>query len=146
MDNQIRSASDQQKGYLDLLAIGYYVVGGLAGLVSCFALMYLVLGGVMLFRPESFQPDQPPTFVGCIIFAVGSGLLLGGWTYAATAIYAGRCLARRRKHTFILVLAVVSCLFAPFGTILGVLTIILLVQPEVKALFEAPAAAPPTAA
>jgi hypothetical protein len=145
MENQIRTATDQQKGYLDLLAIGYYVVGGLAGLVSCFALIYLVLGGVMLFRPQSFQPDQPPAFVGCILFALGSGLLLAGWTYAATAVYAGRCLAQRRKHSFILVLAVVSCLFAPFGTILGILTIVLLVQPEVKALFETPAPTAPAA-
>jgi hypothetical protein len=50
-----------------------------------------------------------------------------------------------------MVMAVVSCLFTPLGTALGILTLILLAQPEVKALFAgkavtaADAGPPPTA-
>lgn len=135
---QVRTASDQQKSYLDLLAVAHYVVGGLAALLSCFALIYLVLGGFMMARPQAFGPDEPPAFVGCLIFGIGAGLLLLGWIYAGATLFAGRCLQRRRHYVFVLVMAVVSCLFTPFGTILGILTIILLLQPEVKALFEAP--------
>ncbi len=142
----VPQATEQQKGYLDLLAIGHYVVGGLAGLVSCFALIYLVLGGFMMANPRAFKPDEPPAFVGCIVFGIGAAILLAGWAYSALTIYAGRCLARRRKYSLALVMAVISCLFTPFGTLVGIFTIILLLQPEVKALFEAPPAAAPPAA
>jgi len=36
---------------------------------------------------------------------------------------------------FCLVMAGVECIFTPFGTVLGVLTIIVLVRPSVKELF-----------
>ena len=133
---------EQKKNYLDLLAIGYYVVGALAALVSCFALIYVGLGAFMMASPSAFQPDAPPPFVGCLVFGLGMGFLLLNWSFAGAVIYASRCLAKRQKYNFALVAGVVSCLFTPFGTILRVFTIILLLQPEVKALFEPPAPAP----
>jgi hypothetical protein len=33
-------------------------------------------------------------------------------------------------------MAGVACLFMPFGTVLGIFTIIVLVRPQVKALFD----------
>jgi len=59
-----------------------------------------------------------------------------GWTLAVCMLIAGRNLAKRRHHTFCLVVAAISCIFMPFGTILGVLTIIVLMRPSVKGLFE----------
>lgn len=149
MNGQTATTIEQKKSYLDLLAVGYYVVGGLAALFSCFALLYVGLGGAMMVQPHVFKPDAPPAFVGCFLVAIGGIFLILGWALAATMVYAGRCLAKREKYTFALVTAVVSCIIAPFGTILGILSLILLLQPDVKALFEgqAPAAAPtaPTA-
>ena len=57
-------------------------------------------------------------------------------------VLAGRYLARRERYTFCLVVAGVECMFMPFGTVLGVFTIIVLSRPSVKDLFGAlPAAA-----
>jgi hypothetical protein len=47
------------------------------------------------------------------------------------------------KHTrywFALTMACIECLFIPFGTILGVFTIIVLSRESVKELFAAPVA------
>jgi hypothetical protein len=49
---------------------------------------------------------------------------------------AGRCLARARHWTFCVVMAAISCAFFPFGTVLGVFTIVALAKPEAKELFE----------
>lgn len=127
----------QKQHYLDLLAIFHYVVAGLAAFFSLFAVMYVVLGGVMLFNPEAMADggNAPPAFIGCFILGLGLVGLLAAWVYAGCLVYAGRCLAKRRRFTFCLVMAAVSCMFTPFGTVLGILTIILLVQPEVRALF-----------
>jgi len=58
-----------------------------------------------------------------------------GWTLAVFIIIAGRCLAKRKHYMFCLVIAAISCIFMPFGTVLGVFTIIVLMRPSVKELF-----------
>jgi hypothetical protein len=64
--------------------------------------------------------------------------LLIAQTIAICIIAAGRCLARRTRYTFILVMAAVECMIVPFGTVLGVLTIIVLSRDKVKRLFDVP--------
>ena len=51
------------------------------------------------------------------------------------AFLAGRYLSQQRHYTFCLVMAAVACMFMPFGTVLGVFTIIVLVRESVKELF-----------
>ena len=63
-----------------------------------------------------------------------------GMVFSVTLIFlAGRFLAQRRHHTFCVTMAAVQCLFMPFGTILGVFTIVVLNRPSVKQLFAPPA-------
>lgn len=72
-----------------------------------------------------------------VIFVVGATIfILSGWTLAVLLFIAGRCLARRKRHLFCLVVAGISCLFMPFGTILGVFTMVVLLRPSVKAQFQ----------
>jgi hypothetical protein len=66
---------------------------------------------------------------------IGGVFILGGWTGAALIAWAGRCLARRMHYTYCLMMAGVACVFMPFGTVLGVFTILVLVKPGVKAAF-----------
>jgi hypothetical protein len=51
-------------------------------------------------------------------------------------LIAGRCLSRRKCYSFALVIACIECLFIPFGTILGVFTIVALSRASVKGLFS----------
>ena len=67
---------------------------------------------------------------------VASELILGGWTLAIAIFLAGRFLTRRAHYMYCFVVAAIECLLMPFGTILGVFTIIVLVRPSVKALFQ----------
>lgn len=129
---------NQDQEHLRLLAIFHYVCAGLAALFSCIPIIHLVLGLVMLLRPEAFGrgADQPPAVVGVIFVVIGATIIICGWTFAALLAWAGRCLARRRHYTFCLVMAAVACLFVPFGTVLGVFTILVLMRPAVKALFQ----------
>jgi membrane protein YqaA with SNARE-associated domain len=52
-------------------------------------------------------------------------------------LIAGRLLAKHRHYWFAFAIACVECLFIPFGTILGVFTIIVLSRESMKALFAA---------
>jgi hypothetical protein len=91
-------------------------------------------------------PPFPKTFFGVIFVVFPALFILCGWTLAVLLAVAGRCLARRKGYTFCLVVAGISCLFMPFGTILGVFTIVVLTRPSVKRLFNggpAPDVVPP---
>jgi hypothetical protein len=126
---------------LDLLAIFHYVVAGLAALFSFFPLLYTAVGVIFIFaaRHGTAKPGEelPPEFLGWIFVGVGSFLFLLGIAMAICILIGGRCLSRRNCYSFALVMACIECLFVPFGTILGVFTIVVLSRESVKALFSA---------
>jgi hypothetical protein len=129
---------NQDEEHIRLLSVFHYVCAGLAALFACFPFMYLIMGLVMLFSPESFGPakTQPPAFVGLFLIFLGGVMILFGWAFAGCLAYAGRCLGQRKHYTFCFVMAALACMFMPFGTILGIFTIIVLLRPSVKLLFE----------
>ena len=130
---------DRDTEQLNLLAIFHYVVGGLAALFSFFALFYSIIGGFLLYAAEHPGPNSqepPPAFLGWIFIVLGAVFFLAGVTIAICILIAGRCLFRRKGYSFTLVIACIECLFVPFGTILGVFTIVALSRESVKALFE----------
>jgi len=128
---------NQDQEHLSLLSIFHYIVGGIAALFSFFPLIYIVLGALFLMIPNRFAGSGPPPpfFLGWIFIVLGGGLMLVGWAFAVCVILAGRYLVRHKHYIFCLVIASLNCLFMPFGTILGVFTIVVLVRPSVKALF-----------
>jgi hypothetical protein len=132
----------QDEEHLRLLKIFHYVCAALAAAFSCIFIIHLVIGLIVLLAPHAFGPakGQPPAFFGLFFVMIGGGLMTAGWTFAALLAWAGRCLGRREHYTFCFVMACVACLFQPFGTVLGVFTIVVLVRPSVKALFGQPAA------
>jgi hypothetical protein len=131
---------NQDKEHLRLLAIFHYIVAGLAALFSFFPLLYTTIGAIFIFvaRHGTAKPGEelPPEFLGWIFAGLGSFLFLLGITMAICILIAGRCLSRRRRYSFALVMACIECLFLPFGTILGVFTIIVLSRESVKTLFS----------
>jgi hypothetical protein len=131
---------NQDKEHLRLLAIFHYVVAGLAALFSFFPLLYTTVGAIFIFAARHGTPkpgeEPPPEFIGWIFAIVGSFLFLLGVAIAICILIAGRSLAKRTCYWFALVVACIECLFIPFGTILGVFTIVVLSRESVKALFS----------
>jgi hypothetical protein len=120
---------------LRLLSIFHYVVGGLAALFSCFAFIHIGLGIAMLAGAFEHEAKPPPPYMGWIFLVIGTVIMAAAWAFAACLFLAGHWLARRQHYWFCFVAACVACAFSPFGTVLGVFTIIVLVRPTVKALF-----------
>jgi hypothetical protein len=131
---------NQDRERLPLLAIFHYIVAGLAALFSFFPLLYTTIGAIFIFVARhgtaKAGEELPPDFLGWIFAGLGSFLFLLGISMAICILIAGRCLCRCKCYSFTLVMACVECLFIPFGTILGVFTIIALSRESVKALFS----------
>ena len=130
------SGDDEQ--HLRLLSVFHYVVGGLAALFACFPILHLVLGIVALAGGLDGSDEEFPALLFGLIFTIIPLLImLLGWTFSICMIVAGRNLAQKKRRMFCLVMACIGCAFMPFGTVLGVFTIIVLMRPSVQQLFKA---------
>ena len=94
----------------------------------------------MIVASDKFTGNgaPPPAFIGWIFVIFASVFILLGWTIAALILTTGRFLAKRKHYQFCLVMAGIECAFFPFGTVLGVFTLIMLTQEPVRQLFNAP--------
>jgi hypothetical protein len=81
--------------------------------------------------------------VGWFFVGIGAAMMIVAWTFSVCMMLAGRNLARRKNYWFCFIVACVACTFSPYGTVLGILTIVVLVRPSVKTQFGL---APPQAA
>lgn len=129
----IGSSVARENDNLNILAIFHYVVGGLMALASCFPVFHLLLGIMFIVAPESHRPGEPsPAIFGWFFICIAASLIAVGWAFSAAVVYAGRCLAKRQKRTFCMVMAGLACAVFPFGTVLGVFTIVELSKENVK--------------
>lgn len=130
---------NQDEQYLKLLSIFHYVVGGLVGLFACFPIFHLIAGIFIMVASFTEPQSGPPLFFGLFFVLIAGSFIFVGWAFAICIILAGVFLARRKNYMFCLVMAGVECMFTPFGTVLGVFTIITLVRPSIKEMFDSKA-------
>lgn len=124
----------QDEQYLNTLSIFHYILGGLTALFSCMFLFHVGFGFVILFGGLDGH-NPPPKWLGLLFILLPGLAILAAWTLAGLMVAAGRNLRRRAAWKFCVVVAGLECLIMPLGTILGVLTLILLMKEPVKELF-----------
>ena len=135
----------QDREHLRILAIFHFVVAGLAVLGVGFVLLHYTLMSSMFAHPELWKqakkgpnhlpPDFPKYFMEVFVwFYVFFGACLAAT--AACNLLSGVFLLQRKYRMFSLVVAGLDCLQVPFGTILGVFTIIVLLRDSVRQLYE----------
>jgi hypothetical protein len=131
---------NQDADHLRVLSIFHYVVAGLAAFCSLFPLLYTVMGFIFIalshHPPTNPTQQPPPAALGWAFVVFGIFLFLLGVAFAVVLAFAGRSLSRRKRYWFAFVVACIECIFVPFGTILGVFTIIVLSRESVKTLFS----------
>lgn len=127
----------QDAEHLRLLAIFHKVVAGLGVLFSLFPAIHLAIGlGIVSGRIPHQEGDA--AWVGWFFVAFAATWIITGLTLSACLFQAGRYLQQRRHYTFCLVMAALACMLAPFGTVLGVFTIIVLMRESVRVAFGQP--------
>lgn len=130
---------NNDREHLRLLSLFHYIMGGLTAAFSLFSLLHISMGIWFISSGDSLSVEQgspPPSELGWVFVSVGGIILLIGLTTAIFLILSGRFLARRTHYTFSFVVACLSCLSVPIGTVLGVFTIIVLSRHSVKQLYE----------
>lgn len=123
---------------LRLLAIFHYVLAGLCGLFALFPVIHLVIGlRIISGRMDAPAPGPEGALIGWFFVGAASIFIVAGLALAACLFLAARYLQQRERYTFCLVVAALACMITPFGTVLGVFTIIVLMRESVKQAFVA---------
>ena len=136
------SQTSQDAEHLRLLSIFHYVVAGMQALFACFPIIHFVIGALSFIGMGPFgKPGEgrlPGMLFGGFFMLFAGGFILAGWSLAVCLVVAGKSLRQRKRYTFCLVVAgIEAAMCMPFGTVLGVFTIIVLLRPSVKAEFGA---------
>jgi hypothetical protein len=133
------SITEQDRQYLQLLSIFHYVVGGLTALIGCFPIFHLTIGLSMLFggfMTADMEGVVFSTLFGLLFTLIPLLIILFFWGLAAATAVSGYFIQTRQRRIFSIVIAAINCAMFPFGTVLGVFTIIVLARPSVVALYE----------
>lgn len=126
----------QDNEHMRLLSLACTIAGIVLALLYSFPLIHVALGLMMVTGAiPADKNGPPPALFGWFFVIFGLLFVLAGWLVGGLTVYAGRCLARREKKTFIQVMAAILCLFMPIGTILGVFILVVMSRPSVAAQF-----------
>lgn len=122
---------------LRLLRIGYFISAGVTLFASMIVLVYTFFF-YFVFAQIARTPgtaDFPPN-LGRLFGALGVVITLVLVAVAVLKFVTGQQLAKRRSRIFCMVMAGITCLSIPFGTLLGVCTFVVLLRPTVERSFE----------
>ena len=154
------SAAEEQiivRERLRLLVIGFYVKGAVGAVCISFLLLHCFFFLGLSFLPESSWAPKPASTVHSLsvapsatppaahqgppvvmfrIFAGVIGLVvLLGWAFGGLTVYAGHCVQNRTHRLFIYIMAALNCPLIPWGTLLGIATVMVLQTPAAQREF-----------
>lgn len=126
--------------HLRLIKIFHYVFGGLACLGGLLPLLYIILGQFIMHSADnnlnsSMHDKQAAHIVGVALTIIPIIVTIFIEAMAIMILLSGNWISARKNYWFSFILACLMCLSIPFGTALGVFTIITLNRPEVKAQY-----------
>lgn len=125
--------------HLNLLSIFHFVGAGLAFLGILVMTGELFMAHFIFANPEFWQGQKqtpPPELFFQMFFWIY--LFVGAWCVISGVmnLLSGLFLRARRHRTFSMVVAALNCLHIPFGTVLGIFTLVVLSRESVCQLYD----------
>ena len=134
---------DADSDHLRLIAIFHFVLGPIQLLFALFPLVYVAIGILFVSGVIPSDPHQSnggdPEVIGWVFIAFGTAFTVIAGLFGALTLYSGFQIRARRRRMFSLVAAGINCVHFPFGTALGVFTLIVLLRRSVEALYRSTA-------
>ncbi|MEO1400216.1 MAG: hypothetical protein AAFV72_03065 [Cyanobacteria bacterium J06635_1] len=129
---------NRDKEQLKLLSTFHYVVAGITGLFSLITVPHMLFGITALSTPELFEEpgsEFAGESFGWLFLGIGGTMLLTMLLLSISLIISGGSLRKRKNYWLSFIVACIACLFTPFGTVLGIFTLIVLSRQSVKRLY-----------
>jgi hypothetical protein len=135
--------NNSDREFLKWLSIFHYVLGGIQAFTSIATVLYIIWSFNFLSTMNSdlyqYDPGQDTTlamepYKPYLFFM--SLIVLLGFVYSICLIVSGNFLAKRKGYWFSFVVACIECVSIPLGTILGIITLIVLLKDSVRTLYR----------
>jgi hypothetical protein len=134
---------DQRKidaQHLRLLTAFHFVLAGFACAGFVFLFVYWTLFSSFMFNPGTWDQKHgvpSPADVARVLKFSFVIFLPACLAWGLANLISGFSIRVRKRRTFSLVVAGLNCLWMPFGTLLGVFTLIVLLRDSVRELYDA---------
>jgi hypothetical protein len=140
LDQEIRQTIVDEE-HLKLLSIGYYISAALNAAFSLFGLLHMAFGMLMFMAIRSSSTisqagEPPPQFVGLIFVGIGLAMFVLMITAFILKLMVASRIRKRKARMFCMAVAGIGCIEVPYGTLLGILTFMVLERNSVQKLFE----------
>jgi len=130
----------RDREHVKLLAIFHFVVGGLALVGVAFLCVHYFIMHTVFSNPEMWKGQNnaappPKVFLDAFIWFyvfMGASLVIGMVLNLLSAVF----LWQKRHQVFSIIIGGLNCLQIPFGTTLGVITIMVLSRDSVRELYS----------
>lgn len=133
----IKPMNNSDLQYLSLLSFFNYVLGGIHLSLTIVSLSYFFQAWRFASLYDSEQARYSRPFdLGDLLIGYGLVILFVGFTYSLLTLASGRCLERRKGYGFSFTIACLQCISIPLGTILGIVTINILLRDSVRMLYR----------
>lgn len=142
MENTEERQAIIDEEHLRLLSLFHYIKGGITVGFSLFGLFYFML--IAMFTKAASQAELPPgdldnqfpvEFFSYFLMIVGVMVALT-LVFGLLQFLSGYYIRRNRNRLFSLIIGIIECIEIPYGTALGVMTIIVLSRYSVKRRYE----------
>ncbi len=139
----LTTKTQQQKDleHLKLLSVFHFVLAGLTLVMIAFLFLHYLIMNAMFSNPQMWEVQgnkgggPPPEFFAEFIkvfvwFYLFMGII--ALAFGAANILSGVFIRQKKHRTFSLVVASLNCICMPFGTALGVFTLVVLLRESVQ--------------
>jgi hypothetical protein len=120
---------------LRLIPILYWVSAGFLAFYGVFVTGYLAVIGAVFAGIASTDSSAPPAWLGWVFIGVAIAVFSIFAALVTAKILAGLWIRRRQHRVATMVVAGITCLEVPYGTLAGVFTFVVLARPSVQALY-----------
>ena len=119
--------------HLNLLSIFHFVHAGFSLFLLLIPVYLLFFGLIAAFTDTNHSPGV--TYMGWLMLVMSVVLGVAILAFVGAVVFAGLELRKARRYNFCFAMAAIQCLHVPWGTLLGVFTIVALNKPLAKQLF-----------
>ena len=139
-DNDSQEIIDQE--HLKLLSIFHYISGGLSIMFSLFLTGYFlfisfIIKNSLYSTPyhRALNPDFPASFFSIFLLIFGILAFLA-FTFSICQILSARFIQLRKYRWFSFTVSIINLISIPYGTILGIMTIMVLSRDSIINLYS----------
>jgi len=128
--------------HLRLLSLFHFIKGGIASAFSLLGLIYFIFLGFIMKMGSRFNMssdsynEELPLQVMSYIFVIGGVIVLLVLLSGILQLVSGYYLKRKEYRLFSFIIGIIEILEVPYGTILGLMTLIVLSRDSVKRKYE----------